>query len=152
MARSRWRGACAPARPGRLRRLARLADLAERVDLPVPTVHRLLQALISEGFALQDLGTRRYEMGPSATRLADHSQAHEALRHRARPILERVMEACGETVFLTIRIGDQLQYVDTVMPPATVRMVGRPGDRDLCTPLRRARCFSPSSPPCAGTR
>ncbi len=41
------------------------------------------------------------------------------------------MAACGETVFLTIRIGDQLQYVDTVMPPTTVRMVGRPGDRDL---------------------
>ena len=110
---------------------ARLADLSERLDLPVPTVHRLLQALIADGFALQDLGSRRYELGPSATRLADVSQAHEALRHRARPVLDRVMGACGETVFLTVRSGDQLQYVDTVMPSTTVRMVGRPGDRDM---------------------
>ena len=110
---------------------ARLADLSDRLDLPVPTVHRLLQALIAEGFALQDLGSRRYELGPSAARLADVSQTHEALRHRARPVLERVMETCGETVFLTVRSGDQLQYIDTVMPSATVRMVGRPGERDL---------------------
>jgi len=126
---------------------ARLADLAERVDLPVPTVHRLLQALIAEGFALQDLGSRRYELGPSATRLADHSQTHEALRHRARPILERVMEACGETVFLTVRVGDQLQYVDTVMPSTTVRMVGRPGDRDLLHATSQGKVLLAFLPP-----
>ena len=43
---------------------ARLGDLSDRLDLPVPTVHRLLRALIAEGFALQDLGSRRYELGP----------------------------------------------------------------------------------------
>jgi DNA-binding IclR family transcriptional regulator len=126
---------------------ARLADLSERLDLPVPTVHRLLQALIAEGFALQDLESRRYELGPSAGRLADVCQTHEALRHRARPVLERVMESCGETVFLTVRSGDQLQYVDTVMPSTTVRMVGRPGDRDLLHATSQGKVLLAFLPP-----
>jgi DNA-binding IclR family transcriptional regulator len=126
---------------------ARLADLGERLDLPVPTVHRLLQALIAEGFALQDPESRRYELGPAAGRIADVSLAHEALRHRARPVLERIMEASGETVFLTVRTGDQLQYVDTVMPRTTVRMVGRPGDRDVLHATSQGKALLAFLPP-----
>jgi DNA-binding IclR family transcriptional regulator len=126
---------------------ARLADLSERLGLPVPTVHRLLQALIAEGFALQDPESRRYELGPSAARIADVSLAHEALRHRARPVLDRVMEASGETVFLTVRSGDQLQYVDTVMPRTTVRMVGRPGDRDVLHATSQGKALLAFLPP-----
>ena len=47
------------------------------------------------------------------------------------PPVERALADTGEAVFLSVRSGHELLYLDAVVPPAAVRMVGRPGDRDL---------------------
>lgn len=126
---------------------ARIIDLAERLDLPGPTVHRLLQALLAEGFALQNPTTRRYEVGPSVVRLADISFPYEALRHHSRPVLEQLCRDSGETVFLSVRNRDSLFYVDTVMPPTTVRMTGRPGAREPLHATSQGKVLLAFTPP-----
>ncbi len=126
---------------------ARLIDLADQLDLPGPTVHRLLQALVSEGFALQNPTTRRYEIGPSVAHLADVSFPHEALRYHARVVLERLCEQTGETVFLSVRSRDTLFYVDTVLPPVTVRMTGRPGAREPLHATSQGKVLLAFAPP-----
>jgi DNA-binding IclR family transcriptional regulator len=126
---------------------ARIVDLSERLDLPGPTVHRLLRAMLAEGFALQNPSTRRYEVGPSVVRLADISFPYEALRHHARPVLERLCADSGETVFLSVRNRDALFYVDTVMPAATVRMSGRPGAREPLHATSQGKVLLAFAPP-----
>src|SRR3990170_6555507 len=47
-----------------------LTDLAERSELSVPTVHRLLRSLVLAGIVEQDPRSSRYGLGPELTRLS----------------------------------------------------------------------------------
>ena len=47
-----------------------LTDLAERSDLSVPTVHRLLRSLVLADLVEQDPRSSRYGLGPELTRLS----------------------------------------------------------------------------------
>jgi len=85
----------------------RLVDLYRTAGLTRPTAHRLLQALVAEGFVRQDerskryfLGSLTYEMGVAAS--APHTYD---LRDICQPHLREVADATGDTVFLSIRSG-----------------------------------------------
>lgn len=96
----------------------------------------LLGSLAGAGFVVRNPVSGRYQLGPMVARLADafypfSPSPYEALRQLARPLVERALAETGEAVFLSVRSGHELLYLDAVMPPAAVRMVGRPGDRDL---------------------
>lgn len=84
----------------------RLVDLYRSTGLTRPTAHRLLQALVAEGFVRQDerkryfLGSLTYEMGVAAA--APHTYD---LRDICQSHLREVADATGDTVFLTIRSG-----------------------------------------------
>jgi DNA-binding IclR family transcriptional regulator len=96
----------------------------------------LLDSLTGAGVVVRNPVSGRYQLGPIAAQLADafspfSPSPYEALRQLARPVVEQALAATGEAVFLSVRSGLDLLYLDAVMPPAAVRMVGRPGDRDL---------------------
>lgn len=121
-----------------LRALVALADVVDPGRLPeeLGTTPAVLGDLAAGGFVVCNPATGRYQLGPGAARLADAffpfaPSPYEAFRQVARPAVERALAQTGETVFLTVRSGLDLLYLDAVMPPTAVRMVGRPGDRDL---------------------
>jgi len=85
----------------------RLVDLYSNAGLTRPTAHRLLQALVAEGFVRQDdrskryfLGSLTYEMGVAAAAPYTYD-----LRDTCVPYLRQVADATGDTVFLTVRSG-----------------------------------------------
>ncbi|OZI16344.1 IclR family transcriptional regulator [Bordetella genomosp. 7] len=85
----------------------RLVDLHNSANLTRPTAHRLLQALVAEGFVRQDdrskryfLGSLTYEMGVAAAAPYTYD-----LRDTCVPYLRQVADATGDTVFLTVRSG-----------------------------------------------
>ncbi|MVW79619.1 IclR family transcriptional regulator [Bordetella sp. 02P26C-1] len=85
----------------------RLVDLYRSTGLARPTTHRLLQALVAEGFVRQDERSRRYFLGSLTYEMGVAAAAPYTydLRDTCQPHLRDVADRTGDTVFLTIRSG-----------------------------------------------
>lgn len=78
-----------------------LGELAERADLPLTTVHRLLQALIASG--LVERGPHQsYRPGRELHRLASQLVSQFDLSRCARPLLSELVEQWQETAVLCV--------------------------------------------------
>jgi DNA-binding IclR family transcriptional regulator len=80
-----------------------LQQVAQATGLSRPTVHRILQTLVSEGVAEQSPHTKRYLVGEQVPLLAMARSRRSVLEDVAAPILDRAARDLGDTVFLTIR-------------------------------------------------
>lgn len=84
-----------------------LGELAAQVDIPTPSLHRLLAVLCAEGFVTRSPGGRRYFLGPDATLLGNAGTRSSHLFHvPPGPIASASIES-GETVFLTEWIDER---------------------------------------------
>ena len=63
-----------------------LSQLAEKADLPLATIHRLVRTLVDLGYVRQE-ASRQYSLGPRLMRLADTSS--KRIGTWARPGHER---------------------------------------------------------------
>jgi DNA-binding IclR family transcriptional regulator len=101
-------------------------EIASALGIDKGAASRLLQTLALTGYAMQGPG-RRYQAGPKLR--ARTSQAalpgNASIRERARPFLERVHDATGETAHLAIRADDRVLYLDKVETDLPLR-VDRP--------------------------
>lgn len=77
-------------------------EVARELDLPVPTVHRILAALKRLGYVSQRADTRRFRLGLAALSLGERARALADLRPAAIGLLRRLAEATGETALLTV--------------------------------------------------
>lgn len=95
-----------------------LSELSLYVGLPHPTVHRLLGQLIDEGLARRVESSRRYILGPMLFELGLAAAPHFEIRPHCRPYLLQLAESTGETVYLTIRSGDEAVCIDCCNSPS----------------------------------
>ena len=75
----------------------RPSDLIEALNLPKPTIHRLLQTAEEEGFLQRDLDGRSYGPGPRVRALGLNIMSSERLRTARLAILKSVAQSIGET-------------------------------------------------------
>lgn len=90
------------------------AALGEKLGLPKPTVHRLLQTGEAEGFLQRDLDGRSYGPGPRLRLLAVNVMSSEHLRTARLAILKGVAEEIGETCNLATPDREGMTYLDRV--------------------------------------
>lgn len=111
------------------RNLLSLTDIARELRLPKPMVHRLLTTLEAEEFVQRDPETRRYR--PGLTLLELGAAAADALdvRSAALPVIRELVDQSGETVFLTVREGDEAICIELVDSPHAVKVSYRVGFR-----------------------
>lgn len=83
----------------------RLVDLCHATGLQRPTVCRLLEPLLEEGY-VQRHGRFRYLPGPQLAR-AGQWTPQPNVAARLRPVLESISAQCGDAVFLVVREGSQ---------------------------------------------
>lgn len=88
-----------------------LTDLAATVGLHVSTVHRLLAALSSRGYAQKDIETGKYRLTMKMLEVGSRAACGVNLVSIARPYLERLAELTGEAVHLVARLGDEVVYL-----------------------------------------
>jgi IclR family transcriptional regulator, acetate operon repressor len=96
-----------------------LSELASSSGLPAPTIHRLLRTLIAGGYVRQE-ESRKYALGPRLIRLGE--SASRLLGSWARPCLDELMHATGETANLALLDGDKAVYVAQVPSRHAMRM------------------------------
>ena len=104
-----------------------LSQLAADSGLPLATIHRLVRTLVDLGYVRQE-PSRQYSLGPRLMRLAEGST--HRLSTLARPYLQQVVEALGESVNLAVLDGEEIVYVAQAQPSQNfMRMFTEVGKR-----------------------
>lgn len=113
----------------RTRRALTLAELAEESRLPKPTVHRILKSLRDLGYVGQGDRGGAYELSARLASLHEYSR-DEAVREKARPLMERLHAAFDETVNLGLLEGIYVRYAHVIETTQPLRWIVKPGARD----------------------
>jgi len=93
-----------------------LAELAQEVGLNKTTTYRLLTALESEGMVARRPSGETYILGPEIVVLGGRALRNNDLRSLAKPELEKMAAASGETATLEIVSGeDHVLIIDEVI-------------------------------------
>lgn len=82
-----------------------LTEIATRVDLPHPSVHRVLQQLSAERLVDRHEELRRWRLGPLAFELGVASSTMYDFRDLCDPAMDSLAEATEDTVYLVVRSG-----------------------------------------------
>lgn len=114
-----------------------LSELATASGLPLPTIHRLLRSLVSQGYVRQE-ASRRYALGPRLIHLGE--SASHMLGSWAIPYLTALVDEIGETANMAMLDGESVVYVAQVASPHSMRMFTEVGRRVLphCTGVGKA--------------
>ncbi|QQO15481.1 IclR family transcriptional regulator [Bradyrhizobium diazoefficiens] len=89
-----------------------LAEVVRGTGLTRPTVHRIVHVLIEEGIVERNERSGRYAIGTQVPELALARPRPSQLLVAANPSLRRVSTAIGDTLFLTVRTGNDTLCVD----------------------------------------
>lgn len=109
-------------------RAATPTELARTGNLPRIGVTRVLQALLLRGYVHRDPATSRYALTARLFTLAAKAPALD-LAAIARPRLEQLRDATGETAEWAVLDGDDLLLVAAADSREPIRLYARPGDR-----------------------
>lgn len=89
-----------------------LTEVVQATGLTRPTVHRIVHALIEEGIVERSGKTGRYAIGGQVPELALARPSRSPLLAAADDVLRRTSERVGDTLFLTVRTGNDTLCVD----------------------------------------
>ncbi|RLV55796.1 IclR family transcriptional regulator [Aeromicrobium phragmitis] len=106
---------------------ASASQLAQRVDYPFSTVYRLLNTLVSTGYASFEPETKHYRLGLRVFQLSHQVANARGLNGLALPVLETLTAATGESSLLSVLDGERHLTVHKVDGPQ-FRITTDPGD------------------------
>ena len=104
-----------------------LKSIAERLDIPTPSLWRILGVLKEKGYLLFDEDKKTYRLGFKFLYLGNVFMSRMGFRSQARGYLKKLMELSGETAELSARVKDQLILIEQVEGPEAVRLFSRIG-------------------------
>jgi DNA-binding IclR family transcriptional regulator len=97
-------------------------EIVEATGFTRPTAHRLIKAMQEHGL-LTAVGARGYRLGPRLLGLAATAMRDLPLRDLARPALERLSAATGESAQLFVRDAQRRICIDAVESPSELRTI-----------------------------
>jgi DNA-binding IclR family transcriptional regulator len=105
----------------------RLTEVSQALGAPVSSTHNLLQTMVAAEVVTvrEDL---RYSVGPRAVRVAVRIVNSLQVRSAARRHLQSLAERLGNDVYLAVRVGDRVVYVDRFRGSEPVSVNIRLGD------------------------
>lgn len=90
----------------------RLVDLVAATGLQKSTLHRILGGLLDSDLVEQNADTHRFFIGPKILGWASAGRMKHSLVDQLRPVLARICDKLGDTVYLTIKHGNRATYVE----------------------------------------
>jgi DNA-binding IclR family transcriptional regulator len=105
----------------------RLSEASEYLGVAHSTAHRLMAMLAFHGFVRQEPDSRAYVAGPVLTEIGLAAVRELDIRRHARPALEQLAAALGETAHLAVLEGANVRYLDAVESPRALRVAARTG-------------------------
>jgi DNA-binding IclR family transcriptional regulator len=108
-------------------RPVRFSELLDRSAFPKATLYRLVQTLTSQGMLAYDPDRQTYAPGVRLVRLAHAAWRQSSLAPVARPHIDALSRAVGETVHLAQLDHGQVLYVDKRNAKDPVEMYSQAG-------------------------
>lgn len=102
-------------------------ELVPSTGLPRSTVQRILATLAETGMVLQDPATQRYRIGPQAMVIGMGYNAGNALVDAARAHMYDLRDRTGETVGLSVALGDARIFLEEVQSTSEIRFASELG-------------------------
>lgn len=96
--------------------------VARDLDMPKAVAHRILKEFTAATFLTFDDESKLYRLGPAALTLGLAALRDLDVPRIARPHLDRLVSATGETATLSVLSGLSRVYVDQVLSPHEIRM------------------------------
>jgi IclR family KDG regulon transcriptional repressor len=91
----------------------RLTELSRALDIPHPTVYRLLNTLSAKGFVVQEEESSRYYLSTRILRLQGNIARRLSLVERSVPILNHLVQELSMVSHLAILSEDQVVYLES---------------------------------------
>jgi IclR family KDG regulon transcriptional repressor len=101
---------------------AAVTELAAAAGIDKGTASRLLSTLRQLGYVRQNPRDRRYLLAGKVLMLARGFDQQLNLVEIARPVLRRLQEETSQTIYLAVREGDHVVYVDQYDPNTDIRL------------------------------
>lgn len=106
-----------------------LGSLVEELDLPKPTVHRMLSQLESDGLLMRQPDGRHYGTGARLREFAETLMLNTVQHGARRAVLRHLVQETGETCNITALSSNEVIYLDRVETSEPLRFLLRPGSR-----------------------
>lgn len=106
-----------------------LADLADHIDMPKPTVHRLLAQLEDVGMVGRDLGGKGYTVGTTWLQLAIGAMTVRAKQPAVHALMRGLVNHVQESCNLSVLQGHEVLYIERVECDWPLRMQLHAGSR-----------------------
>jgi DNA-binding IclR family transcriptional regulator len=104
-----------------------LKSISQALEIPVPSLWRLLGVLRENGYVLFDGEKKTYRLGFKFFYLGNMAMNRMGFRSEAEGYLKQLVEATGETAELSARVKDQLILMEQLESPDAVRLFSRVG-------------------------
>lgn len=108
--------------------LLSLSEISRRAGLSLTTTHRLVGELTQWG-ALERDDDRLYRIGIRLLELAGSSSRGMELRDMAMPHMEELHALTRENVHLSVRVGQEVVYLERLRAPGAIEVLSRIGGR-----------------------
>ncbi len=106
-----------------------ISELSVRLAMPKATVYRFLQTMKTLGYVRQEPDSERYGLTMRVFELGAKALRYPDLVELAKPHMQEVSEATGETVHLGMLIDSEIIYVHKVDSRHMLGMYSRVGRR-----------------------
>ncbi|HEV2149339.1 MAG TPA: IclR family transcriptional regulator [Longimicrobiaceae bacterium] len=112
-----------------LRKEVGVTEAAELLGRPKSTVSRWLSAMDEAGFLDRDADSGRYRVSLQVTAVGEMAKRSTSLQQVARPALQRLTTATGETANLVVLVGTEGVNIEAAESPRPVMHMGMVGRR-----------------------
>ena len=114
---------------GRSRELMTLSVLGKQLGIPSSTLHGLTSTLVHAGYLDREEPSKVYRLGRKVSELITAYPATVDLVAAAKAAMDRLRDAAGETVSLTVLEGNQIVFIDKRPGQGRVQVVNPVGTR-----------------------
>ena len=99
-----------------------ISALSANLDMDKATVHRIVNTVREEGFITQDPKSKKYENGIKLFEIGQGVIDKIGLNTIARPYIESLANATGESVSLALIKEDKIVIIDKIESNSTIRV------------------------------
>ncbi|MFI5613037.1 IclR family transcriptional regulator [Amycolatopsis sp. NPDC051903] len=105
-----------------------VGTIAKELGLNLSTTHRIVRALVAEGYLAQNTDSERYYLGTGALLLGQAAHRNFAL-DVVYPVLQQLAAVTGESVNLGVLTADAAVVVERIESAEPLRFTQAPGTR-----------------------
>jgi len=106
-----------------------LTDISQALDIPLSSMHALVETLVERGYLARDSNTLRYMTGSRFIKLAAAFATNDDLVLLAAPVLDKMRSLCKEAITMSVLDGNSIEFIHVRNATALVQVVNSVGER-----------------------